>query len=372
MKESITRDKLEASFDTLILRYNQAQEVPTQETSHINTRQQKYALTDLLKTREMLEHDTTLVKRVTHQDYYFLPEGAHPSYLTECICLREEKDLDTPDSPIKTTLIYKSNPHTDSDSNTRTVKSVDIPEDLEGAFAVLELLESEFGEPFAQIYKERQVYIRNEASVYVDTNVIATDKDKLQHYLGNFIEITTDASNSSESAATLASDLQLGATIDLPYLDYVRLEKYVPNQQRSAERSTESNASTQMYFDWKTESFVEQIDPSKIKRLNTITEGRAEAILTSVAQLIDDYDANPENSHQGVQTPRLVHETYKPFKHYRAPLRYLNSTRTFRYGLDNGYRVVVSAVTTVDGRKGIILHFSGTHEEYDRWISRHK
>lgn len=372
MKESITRDELEASFDTLISRYNQSQEVPTQETSHINTRQQKYALTDLFKTRETLEHDTTLVKRVTHQDYYFLPEGMHPSYLTECICLREEKDLDTPDSPIKTTLIYKSNPHTKNGADTRTVKSVDIPEGLEGAFAILELLESSFGEPYAQIYKERQIYIRDEASIYVDTNVIATDKDKLQHYLGNFIEITTDATKSSESASALVSDLQLGETADIPYLDYVQLEKYVPNQHHPSERGAESTISIQMYFDWKTEAFVEEIDPSKIKRLNTITDGRAEVILKTIAQLIDGYDANPENSHQGVQTPKLVHETYKPFKYYRAPLTYLSNSRTFRYSLDNGYRVVVSAVTTVAGRRGIILHFSGTHEEYDRWVSRHK
>ena len=371
MSESLIKSELEANFDTLVTNYNQLREVTTEELSRVDNQQKKYAVVDLAQTRETLDKVAVLVRRVTHQDYYFLPEGAHPSYLTECICLREEKDLDTSDGPIKTTFMYKSNPHNESGTNNRTVKSVEIPEDIDGAYAILELLEAKFGEPYAQIYKERQIYVSDETNVYVDTHVIAIDPEKHQHYLGNFVEVTNNDTEPGDTKTSITAALNLGETVDIPYLDYHDLEKHIPDTTASSEK-IDSNDYQQIYFDWKTEKFVSQIDPSKVRQLDALTNNKSAEVMQIIARLVNSYDTNPRTSNQGTQTSKLVHETYKPFKYYRAPLMQLKSIRTFRYALDNGYRVVASAVTTQDGTKGIILHFSGTHDQYNRWVNRHR
>ena len=371
MTEVLTRSDLEFNFDNIVANYNQLRDEAIEEIVQTDTHQEKYGILDLKKTREYFDTTATHIKRVTHQDYYFLQSNTHPSYVTECICLREEKDLEVADSPVKTTLIYKSNPHTVGGSHVRTVKSVDIPEDLEGAYTVLELLESRYGEPYAQIYKERQIYLRDEAAICIDTNVIAIDGNKEQHYLGDYIEVTT--SNTQSDSQTLPPNMPpyIGPLADRPYLDYAGLEKHTSRKTPLSEVSP-SRAYQQMYFDWQTNTFIEQIDPSKIKQLNTVTGGRASEVLNTIADLVAHYDSSIDKSNQGNQSSKLVHETYKPFKYYRAPLNQLKDVRTFRYALDHGYRVVISAVTTMEDKKGIILHFSGTHDAYIRWVNRHK
>lgn len=364
MSELVPTSDLERQFTDIVAKYDQTREVTTEEVAQSKATQQKFSAGTLSDVLPKIHSEAALIRRVSQTDYYFLPENTHPSYVTECICLREEKDLDEADSPVKTTLIFKSNPHSDETDSTRTVKSVTVPEGMVGAYTMLELLEDSFGEPYAQIYKERRMFLGSDANIYLDSNVIATDANKNQHYLGNFVEVTSN--KDSDFGRKIAQSLGVETEqVNIPYLDYAKLERHTLHMDDSIDTEAVYTNYHHIHYDDTAEIFVPGIDTTKLDKLNKYELQEFTRKLDHIENLLSQdikTDANLK-----------LRLSYKPFKYFRSPLKYISESRVYRYNYNDGdTRLVISAVSLKDGTRGIILHFIGTHAQYDRWRKRHR
>lgn len=391
-KEKIESD-LESSFNRVLKHFGLHELEPDKYGQ--TRKQHKYSIGYDIETFQSLHAKLTslgavLVKTIEQDDIYFIRKSQKPSVVTETVCLRSETPYVDYSGTLskeeaKTTkLIYKDGvTHKDRlDRKTRTLKFNNDDQVLEFIDMSTDLY---FEHDQYQVTKGVRNVYRLETNysmpifIYVDRDVsVQIPGKESMTLLGNFIEIE---SNDQEAVNKLKIALGLnGEPINTPYIDPDDLIDQTNRQKVTSFVESENNEWTRegifyppYYYD-ATSGYVKGIDPDKIKGL---TQQEIEDVKKALFEINKNFSFDSVKSRDGAGKYESFPK-HDGFKHKKFISDAFANTETWRIALRGGKRIVFSVVVFKDryatekSRKGIFIHFIGSHDDYETWLDRHK
>lgn len=395
---------LESEFTDIVRSINMEGGVIAEKAT--DTRQYKYRIDDAQAYKARLAHLGAVMAPeglVEQTDYYFLYPGEKPHIDSDTLCWREEKgfvnyhETVPKDAPELGRLIIKTNPLGDDPHPSRLVRYATI-EDEESQCRVLEKIHAiRNGSDFApyRVSKKKTTYllpIQNGDPVIIDLDEqveLSNDAGTASpYYVGDFLKMKIPK-DSSYLADTLRELLGVtGDAFDVPYIAQEafvrRLHTSRPNSLSIDDSGMEhlwvGSLHRPYYYDAAQNKFMVGLDVSKLKGFDAHEKKQVQDEIEAICADLDASQGGENlpsrsggNGGGSTTYERLTdHDGF--IKHPSIRAAFESATLWRKRWQPADRRIVFSRVTFKgkSARTGILVHFVGSHEEYERWLRQHR
>lgn len=400
---------LEKEFNSLVRTLEATNPISVESISYTEglSRQYKYRTEDAKKFKDiLLSHGAIEDPKgpVQQGDHYLLQPSDERTANIDRLCWREERpyvDYSAAEGGAqKDALICKLVLATSSrqnDPNPDTTMRQIIIDDSETQSEALSLIydmrQDDVYTPLV-IDKKSTKYIfpmsNGNAIIDVDENVQLIEKDR-QIPVGDFIRIKVPVNTTPDAVSALKVMLGIsGDSFDVPYVASDFAQEYhqsrpavISRDEHDPERIWQKYSHAPYYYDASKDTFVIGPDPDKLKKFIGTERLQAIAEIEKICEDFTESDSSGGNSSGPLSRSSgkgSGSSTYEHFPHHDG----FKKQSYIKSGLAShslwrkkwnpgGKRIAFSRVAFKDDREkyGIIIHYMGDHDGYDRWLKRH-